>query len=107
VIVIQTDFGQALADGFGLAFHLHGGFRQLRVCWSLIARSLRICSMAWNRLSSCCDWFQHAGRFRRPGLPHPRPAWRCLRCSPVLDLLDAGVQITGQLADLHHLRVRC
>jgi hypothetical protein len=28
VIVIQTDFGQTLADGFGLAFHLHCGFGQ-------------------------------------------------------------------------------
>jgi hypothetical protein len=109
VIVIQTDFGQALADGFRLAFHLHGGLGQAP---GLLIADRQIAAHLFDGLEQAVELL--AIGFRTPGDfadltfhtgGQPGDVFQML--TGVLDLLDAGLQITGQLADLlHHLR-RC
>ena len=107
VIVIQTDFGQAFADGFRLPFHLHSGLGQAS---GLLIADRQITAHLLDGLEQTVELlaigFRATGDFTDLSLyarRQPRDVFQML--AGVLDLLDAGLQITGQLADLlHHLR---
>ncbi|MNN64662.1 hypothetical protein D3C81_1801120 [compost metagenome] len=107
MIVIQTDFGQPLADGFRLPFHLHRRFSEAA---SLLIADRQIAAHLLDGLEQAVELFAIGfctmSDFTDLAF-HPRCQSRDVlqMLAGVFDLLDTDLQITRQLANLlHHLR---
>ena len=107
VIVIQPDCRQALTDGFGLTFHLHRGLGQTL---SLLVADGQVAAHLFDGMKQAVELFAiglcASGNFPDLVFDTGRQPRDVIQVLPrVLDLLDAGVEVAGQLTDLlHHLR---